>query len=198
MRRFMAIFARSSAPMPRMLRRRRRSAVLEADLFGERAAASDAPELRDRLRLSRPGSGRDGARRPRGRAGPTRWRSSTCACRRAGTDLQTIEAAVGGRSRRPGGDLLRAHRLRLVRGRGAIASLGQAAVLRKPAEPIEVLQCATALSRKWQNERLVREQMERLEQVITVRTRRIGGREPAAAAPGHSRCAHRASQSRTA
>ena len=43
-------------------------------------------------------------------------------------------------------------------------------VLRKPAEPIEVLQCATALSRKWQNERLVREQMERLEQVITVRT----------------------------
>src|SRR5450755_4148769 len=44
-------------------------------------------------------------------------------------------------------------------------------VLRKPAEPIEVLQCATALSCKWQNERLVREQMERLEQVITVRTR---------------------------
>jgi len=43
-------------------------------------------------------------------------------------------------------------------------------VLRKPAEPIEVLQCATALSRKWQNERLMREQMERLEHVITVRT----------------------------
>src|SRR5208283_122376 len=43
-------------------------------------------------------------------------------------------------------------------------------VLRKPAEPIEVLQCATALTRKWQNERLVKEQMERLEQVITVRT----------------------------
>ncbi len=43
-------------------------------------------------------------------------------------------------------------------------------VLRKPAEPIEVLQCATALSRKWYNERLVREQMERLEHVITVRT----------------------------
>ena len=44
-------------------------------------------------------------------------------------------------------------------------------VLRKPAEPIEVLQCATALTRKWQNERLVRDQMERLEQVITLRTR---------------------------
>ncbi len=43
-------------------------------------------------------------------------------------------------------------------------------VLRKPAEPIEVLQCATALSRKWQNERLMREQMERLEHVITART----------------------------
>ena len=44
-------------------------------------------------------------------------------------------------------------------------------VLRKPAEPIEVLQCATALSRKWENDRLVRDQMLRLEEVITARTR---------------------------
>ena len=44
-------------------------------------------------------------------------------------------------------------------------------VLRKPAEPIEVLQCATALSRKWEHERLVRDQMLRLEEVITTRTR---------------------------
>jgi diguanylate cyclase (GGDEF)-like protein len=44
-------------------------------------------------------------------------------------------------------------------------------VLRKPAEPIEVLQCATALSRKWQNDKLVREHVLRLEEVITVRTR---------------------------
>jgi diguanylate cyclase len=44
-------------------------------------------------------------------------------------------------------------------------------VLRKPAEPIEVLQCATALSHKWRNERLVREQMGQLEQVLNVRTR---------------------------
>jgi diguanylate cyclase len=44
-------------------------------------------------------------------------------------------------------------------------------VLRKPAEPIEVLQCATALTRKWLNERLVRDQMLELEQVISVRTR---------------------------
>jgi diguanylate cyclase len=43
-------------------------------------------------------------------------------------------------------------------------------VLRKPAEPIEVLQCATALSRKWENERLVKDHVGRLEQVITVRT----------------------------
>ena len=43
-------------------------------------------------------------------------------------------------------------------------------VLRKPAEPIEVMQCATALSRKWENERLVRDQMQRLEQMLTVRT----------------------------
>ena len=44
-------------------------------------------------------------------------------------------------------------------------------VLRKPAEPIEILQSATALSRKWNNERLVRRQMDNLEQVINVRTR---------------------------
>jgi diguanylate cyclase (GGDEF)-like protein len=43
-------------------------------------------------------------------------------------------------------------------------------VLRKPAEPIEVLQCATALSRKWENERLVKAHVGRLEEVITVRT----------------------------
>jgi diguanylate cyclase len=44
-------------------------------------------------------------------------------------------------------------------------------VLRKPAEAIEVLQCATALSRKWENDRLVRDQVLRLEEVITTRTR---------------------------
>jgi diguanylate cyclase len=44
-------------------------------------------------------------------------------------------------------------------------------VLRKPAEPIEILQCATALSQKWGNDRLVRYQMERLEEVISLRTR---------------------------
>src|SRR5258706_16072690 len=43
-------------------------------------------------------------------------------------------------------------------------------VLRKPAEPIEVLQCATALSRKWENDRMVKDQLGRLEEVITVRT----------------------------
>ncbi|HWJ36647.1 MAG TPA: EAL domain-containing protein [Steroidobacteraceae bacterium] len=44
-------------------------------------------------------------------------------------------------------------------------------VLRKPAEPIEVLQCATALSRKWENEGLVRDLVGRLEDDITDRTR---------------------------
>jgi diguanylate cyclase (GGDEF)-like protein len=44
-------------------------------------------------------------------------------------------------------------------------------VLRKPAEPIEVLQCATALSRKWENDKLVRDHVLRLEEVITTRTR---------------------------
>jgi diguanylate cyclase (GGDEF)-like protein len=43
-------------------------------------------------------------------------------------------------------------------------------VLRKPAEPIEVLQCATALSRKWENDKLVRGQVLRLEEVVSTRT----------------------------
>jgi len=49
-------------------------------------------------------------------------------------------------------------------------------VLRKPAEPVEILQCATALSRKWRNERLARSQLDSLEQVIKLRT---GGLEAA-------------------
>jgi len=43
-------------------------------------------------------------------------------------------------------------------------------VVKKPFEPIEVLQCANALTRKWQNERIVRRQVETLEQVVTSRT----------------------------
>jgi diguanylate cyclase len=43
-------------------------------------------------------------------------------------------------------------------------------VLRKPFEPIEVLQCASALTRKWYNERLVRGQVASLEQVVSART----------------------------
>ncbi len=44
-------------------------------------------------------------------------------------------------------------------------------VLRKPAEPIEVLQCATALSRKWENDRLVKAEVGRLEEDVLTRTR---------------------------
>jgi diguanylate cyclase (GGDEF)-like protein len=43
-------------------------------------------------------------------------------------------------------------------------------VLKKPFEPIEVMQCASALTRKWQNEQLVRRQVSSLEQVVTART----------------------------
>ncbi|MGH8262236.1 MAG: EAL domain-containing protein, partial [Steroidobacteraceae bacterium] len=43
-------------------------------------------------------------------------------------------------------------------------------VVKKPFEPIEVVQCANALTRKWQNERIVRRQVETLEQVVTART----------------------------
>ncbi len=44
-------------------------------------------------------------------------------------------------------------------------------VVKKPFEPIEVLQCANALTRKWQNEQALRRQVEDLEQVVEDRTR---------------------------
>ena len=43
-------------------------------------------------------------------------------------------------------------------------------VLKKPFEPIEVLQCAHALTRKWHDERVLRRQVESLEHVVTART----------------------------
>ena len=44
-------------------------------------------------------------------------------------------------------------------------------VIKKPFEPIEILQSASALSRKWQNERALKRHVESLEQVVTDRTR---------------------------
>lgn len=46
-------------------------------------------------------------------------------------------------------------------------------ILKKPFEPIEVQQCAGALSRKWQNERELRGQVESLEQLIVARTEKL-------------------------
>ena len=46
-------------------------------------------------------------------------------------------------------------------------------VLKKPFEPIEVLQCASAMSRKWQYERALRSQVETLEQVVATRTKKL-------------------------
>ncbi|HET7756272.1 MAG TPA: EAL domain-containing protein [Steroidobacteraceae bacterium] len=43
-------------------------------------------------------------------------------------------------------------------------------VVKKPFEPIEVLQCANALTRKWDNERTLRRQVEHLELVVEART----------------------------
>ena len=43
-------------------------------------------------------------------------------------------------------------------------------VIKKPFEAIEVIQSANALTRKWQNERIVRRQVETLEQAVVVRT----------------------------
>ena len=44
-------------------------------------------------------------------------------------------------------------------------------VVKKPFEPIEIMQCANALTRKWQNEQTLRRHVESLEQVIEDRTR---------------------------
>jgi diguanylate cyclase (GGDEF)-like protein len=44
-------------------------------------------------------------------------------------------------------------------------------VVKKPFEPIEILQCASALSRKWQNARALKRQVESLELVVTDRTK---------------------------
>jgi diguanylate cyclase (GGDEF)-like protein len=46
-------------------------------------------------------------------------------------------------------------------------------VLKKPFEPIEVLQCASALSRKWCHERLLRAQVDALEHVVITRTEKL-------------------------
>lgn len=47
----------------------------------------------------------------------------------------------------------------------------QLLVLRKPFEPIEVQQCASALCQKWYNERMVRSQVKSLEAIVARRTR---------------------------
>jgi diguanylate cyclase len=46
-------------------------------------------------------------------------------------------------------------------------------ILKKPFEPIEVQQCAGALSRKWQHERALRVHVESLEQAIVARTEKL-------------------------
>ncbi len=54
-----------------------------------------------------------------------------------------------------------------------ISRLGQPdklLVVKKPFEPIEVLQCANALTRKWQNEWEMRGQMATLEEMVNART----------------------------
>ena len=57
-----------------------------------------------------------------------------------------------------------------------VARLGQTdrlLVVKKPFEPIEVLQCASALARKWQHERTLRAQVETLESEVAARTENL-------------------------
>ena len=60
--------------------------------------------------------------------------------------------------------------------RDVVARLGQSdklLILKKPFEPIEVLQCASALARKWQHERALLVQVESLENVMAARTEKL-------------------------
>ena len=67
-------------------------------------------------------------------------------------------------------------------------------VVKKPFEPIEILQCASALSRKWQNARALKRHVESLELVVTDRTKGSRGGEPAAEASRLARRAHRSAE----
>jgi diguanylate cyclase (GGDEF)-like protein len=54
-----------------------------------------------------------------------------------------------------------------------IARLGHAdklLIIKKPFEIIEIIQCASALTRKWQNERIVRGQVQTLERAVSTHT----------------------------
>jgi len=54
-----------------------------------------------------------------------------------------------------------------------IARLGHAdklLIIKKPFEIIEIIQCASALTRKWQNERILRRQVQALEQAVSTHT----------------------------
>jgi len=44
-------------------------------------------------------------------------------------------------------------------------------VLKKPFEPIEVLQCASALTRKWQDQQILRRHVQSLENMVSIRTK---------------------------
>src|ERR1700689_1425802 len=54
-----------------------------------------------------------------------------------------------------------------------ISRLGHAdklLIIKKPFEPIEILQCACAMTRKWHNEQMMRRQLEALELAVLRRT----------------------------
>ena len=68
-------------------------------------------------------------------------------------------------------------------------------VLKKPFEPIEVLQCASALTRKWEAERVVRRQIQSLEHHGRGPHHGTRSGQSSAASPRDARRAHRAAQS---
>jgi diguanylate cyclase len=56
---------------------------------------------------------------------------------------------------------------------GRVGHSDKLLILKKPFEPIEVLQCASAMTRKWQHEQTLQRHVESLERTITARTERL-------------------------
>ena len=160
--------------------------VLEANLFGEAVAASARPNFdidsahqgQEGVTMARQALAegtplRDGFRR-HAHAARLGWpEDHRASCGRWIPDVQSRH-------------LLGPHRLRLDRGRSTGSVTPTSCwCCANPPNPSRSCNAPRRSRRKWENDRLVRDQMLRLEEVINDPHAGTGGGEPAAAASGH-------------
>ncbi len=147
-----------------------RMSAAEAALFGEQQPRASAPDIRCGFRDAGT-RGRGAARAalsPRDALTPSP--SSTCACRPAGMGWR--RSKTSGRVD-PEIQVVICSAYTDYDWLELLARLGHSdklIVIKKPFEPIEILQSASALSRKWQNARALKRHVEGLELVVTDRT----------------------------